>query len=104
VPAPYTPRTGVTLKWNELPELPAHGRKFGRIIGMKVSVSLPGEDVAFLDACASAHEYPSRSAVVHQAIRALRFGELHEAYGASWAEWEASGEANSWDAVVGDGV
>ncbi len=71
---------------------------------MKVSVSLPGEDLAFLDEYASIHAYPSRSAVVHKAIRALRLGELHEAYRDSWAEWDASGEANSWDAVVGDGV
>lgn len=71
---------------------------------MKMSVSLPGEDVAFLDEYARAHAYPSRSAVVHHAIRALRLGGLHEAYGDSWAEWDASGEADRWDAVVGDGV
>jgi len=73
-------------------------------MGMKVSVSLPGEDVAFLDAYASAHAYSSRSAVVHQAIQALRLGALHEAYGEAWAEWEAGGEADAWGAVVGDGV
>jgi hypothetical protein len=28
-------------------------------------------------------------------------GELSEAYGASWAEWDASSEADSWEAVVG---
>ena len=72
-------------------------------MGVKVSVSLPGEDVAFLDAYASTHAYPSRSAVVHQAIRALRLGQLHEAYGDAWAEWDAAGEADSWNAVVGDG-
>ena len=71
---------------------------------MKMSVSLPGEDLAFLDEYASAHAYPSRSAVVRKAIRALRLSELHEAYGDSWAEWDASGEAGSWEAVVGDGV
>ncbi len=71
---------------------------------MKVSVSLPGEDVAFLDEYASAHAYASRSAVVHHAIRTLRLGELYQAYGDSWAEWDASGEAESWDAVVGDGA
>ena len=71
---------------------------------MKVSVSLPGEDVAFLDAYASAHAYPSRSAVLHHAIRALRLGELHEAYGEAWAEWDAGGEARVWDAAAGDGV
>jgi Arc/MetJ-type ribon-helix-helix transcriptional regulator len=73
-------------------------------MGMKVSVSLPGEDVAFLDEYANSHAYPSRSAVVHQAIRALRLGELHKAYGDAWAEWDASGEADVWSAVVGDGV
>ena len=71
---------------------------------MKVSVSLPGEDVAFLDAYASTHAYQSRSAVVHQAIRVLRLGELREAYGDAWAEWDADGEAESWNAVVGDGL
>jgi Arc/MetJ-type ribon-helix-helix transcriptional regulator len=71
---------------------------------MKVSVSLSGDDVAFLDEYARTHAYPSRSSVVHQAIRVLRLGGLQEAYGASWAEWDAGGEAGSWDAVVGDGV
>ncbi|MGA2163267.1 MAG: ribbon-helix-helix domain-containing protein [Solirubrobacteraceae bacterium] len=71
---------------------------------MKVSVSLPGEDVAFLDAYATTHAYPSRSAVVHHAIRALRLGELDEEYAEAWTEWSASGEADAWDAVVGDGA
>lgn len=71
---------------------------------MKVSVSLPSEDVAFLDEYAGIHEYSSRSAVVHQAIQTLRFSGLHEAYGDSWAEWDASGEGTSWDSVVSDGL
>jgi Arc/MetJ-type ribon-helix-helix transcriptional regulator len=71
---------------------------------MKISVSLPGEDLAFLDEYALAHAHPSRSAVVHQAIRVLRLGELREAYSDSWGEWDASGEAGRWDAVAGDGV
>lgn len=70
---------------------------------MKMSVSLPGEDVAFLDSYAKAHAYTSRSAVVHHAIHALRLGELQDVYGEAWAEWEAAGEAEIWDAVVGDG-
>jgi len=36
---------------------------------------------------------PSRSAAVHEAVRAPRLGELEEAYGDAWREWEASGEA-----------
>lgn len=71
---------------------------------MKISVSLPGEDLAFLDEYARAHAQPSRSAVVHQAIRALRLGDLREAYSDSWTEWDASGEAAVWDATVADGI
>jgi Arc/MetJ-type ribon-helix-helix transcriptional regulator len=71
---------------------------------VKVSVSLPGEDVAFLDEYASIHEYPSRSAVLHQAIQALRLGKLDEEYAEAWTEWSASGEADAWDVVVGDGT
>jgi Arc/MetJ-type ribon-helix-helix transcriptional regulator len=71
---------------------------------MKLSVSIPGEDVEFLDAYASAHSIPSRSAVVHEAIRTLRLGELQQAYGAAWEEWERGGEGASWEGVAGDGV
>lgn len=73
-------------------------------MGMKVSVSLPGEDVAFLDSYAGAHQLPSRSAVVRTAIRALRLGDLRDAYSEAWTEWEASGEADAWDSAAGDGA
>jgi Arc/MetJ-type ribon-helix-helix transcriptional regulator len=71
---------------------------------MKVSVSLPREDVEFLDAYANAHAYPSRSAVLHQAIRTFRRGELREAYRDAWGEWSASDDADIWEAASGDGV
>lgn len=71
---------------------------------MKVSVSLPEEDVAFLDSYASAHAAPSRSAVVHQAIRALRLSELDSAYGSAWEEWTESGESEAWEPTAGDGL
>lgn len=71
---------------------------------MKVSVSIPGEDVAFLDAYAIEHELPSRSAAVQMAIRTLRLGDLRDAYRDAWAQWDASGEAAAWGAVVGDGL
>jgi len=38
---------------------------------MKLSVSLPAEDVAFLDAFTRAHGLSSRSATVHEAVRCL---------------------------------
>ena len=39
---------------------------------MKISVSLPDEDVEFLDSYAESQGYGSRSAVVHTAVRLLR--------------------------------
>jgi Arc/MetJ-type ribon-helix-helix transcriptional regulator len=43
---------------------------------MKLSVSLPDEDVEFLDAYANEQGFPSRSAVLHKAVRLLRGAEL----------------------------
>ncbi len=80
------------------------GRTPGSIRGVKVSVSLPGEDVEFLDAYAAAHAFPSRSAVVQQAIRALREAELGDAYGPAWEEWARSGEAEAWEPTTADGL
>jgi len=70
---------------------------------MKLSVSLPGEDVEFLDQYARSQGYPSRSAVVRRAVRLLRTAELGEAYAAAWSDWADSGEAHTWDGAVGDG-
>lgn len=74
------------------------------MIGMKLSVSLPDEDVEFLDAYASTHAAPSRSAVVQEAIQALRLRDLGDAYRDAWDEWSSSGDADLWDATAGDGV
>ncbi|MGA9875367.1 MAG: ribbon-helix-helix domain-containing protein [Solirubrobacteraceae bacterium] len=71
---------------------------------MKVSVSLPGDDVAFLDAYASAHAYPSRSAVVHQAIHVFRRGGLRDAYRDAWDEWAQSKDAEDWEMTTSDGL
>jgi Arc/MetJ-type ribon-helix-helix transcriptional regulator len=71
---------------------------------MKVSVSLPDEDVEFLDAYADAQGIGSRSAVVHKAVRLLRASELGPAYEDAWAEWADAGDARAWDAVSGDGL
>jgi Arc/MetJ-type ribon-helix-helix transcriptional regulator len=71
---------------------------------MKLSVSLPAEDVDFLDAYAAAQGIDSRSAVVQRAVRLLRDSELAVAYADAWEEWEASGAADDWDRVVGDGL
>ena len=70
---------------------------------MKLSVSLPDEDVEFLDQYAQTQGYESRSAVVHKAVRLLRASELGGDYAGAWKEWSDSGDAEAWDIVVGDG-
>jgi hypothetical protein len=70
---------------------------------MKLSVSLPAEDVEFLDAYASEHAIPTRSAALQRAIRSLRVGELSAVYGDAWREWADSGDAEAWESTVADG-
>jgi len=71
---------------------------------MKISVSLRDEDVEFLDEYAKSPGIGSRSAAVHRAVRLLRASGLGPAYAKAWEEWEASGEAEAWDSVAGDGL
>lgn len=73
-------------------------------MGMKVSVSLPTDDVDFLDSYALAQGYNSRSAVVHKAVALLRAGDLAKAYERAWESWASSGEAKTWDTVTADGL
>jgi Arc/MetJ-type ribon-helix-helix transcriptional regulator len=71
---------------------------------MKVSVSLPEEDVAYIDEYARRMGAPSRSSVLHEAVSLLRLSELETAYAAAFQEWEDSGEADTWESVVADGL
>jgi len=71
---------------------------------MKVSVSLPGEDVQFLDEYAKEQGLDSRSAALHRAVRLLRTAELSGTYEAAWEEWTAEGEANLWESTTSDGL
>jgi Arc/MetJ-type ribon-helix-helix transcriptional regulator len=66
---------------------------------MKVSVSLPEEEVAYLDSYAREHGMESRSAVVHRAVGLLRISELTTAYEDAWTSWAASDDASDWAAV-----
>jgi metal-responsive CopG/Arc/MetJ family transcriptional regulator len=70
---------------------------------MKISISLPEEDVAILDEFARTAGLPSRSAAVHHAVRMLRLPELEQDYEAAWNEWQASGEQAAWSVTVADG-
>jgi Arc/MetJ-type ribon-helix-helix transcriptional regulator len=71
---------------------------------MKVSVSLPDDDLSFVDEYARRAGVTSRSAVIHRAIGLLRSASLEEAYAAAWPEWEASNDAALWDATAADGI
>jgi Arc/MetJ-type ribon-helix-helix transcriptional regulator len=70
---------------------------------MKVSISLPEEDVEFLDAYASTQGFASRSAVLHMAVLLLRASGLGSAYEGAWQEWE-DGEAELWAVTADDGL
>jgi Arc/MetJ-type ribon-helix-helix transcriptional regulator len=71
---------------------------------MKLSVSLPNEDVEFLDAYAHSQGISSRSAVVHKAVRLLKANELGAAYQDAWESWAHDGDADLWDTTVSDGM
>ena len=71
---------------------------------MKVSVSLPGEDVQFLDEYAKEQGLESRSAALHRAVRLLRTAELGGTYQAAWEEWAAGGDDTMWESTAGDGL
>ncbi len=71
---------------------------------MKISVSLPDEDVEFLDSYARSQGFESRSAVVHSAVRMLRSSKLGDAYADAWLEWETSEDSALWDKATSDGL
>lgn len=71
---------------------------------MKVSVSLPGEDVQFLDEYAKEQGLESRSAALHRAVRLLRTSELGGTYEAAWDEWKDADDDTLLDSTAGDGI
>jgi Arc/MetJ-type ribon-helix-helix transcriptional regulator len=71
---------------------------------MKVSVSLPGEDVRFLDEYAREQGLESRSAALQRAVRLLRAAGLARAYEAAWDEWTERGELDAWEPTTSDGL
>lgn len=71
---------------------------------MKLSVSLPEEDVQFLDAYAAVEGFSSRSAALHSAVRLLRATQLGPAYEEAFSDWEQSDLAVEWEITAGDGL
>ena len=69
---------------------------------MKVSVSIPDEDVQFLDNYTKTHRIASRSAALHRAIRFLRASDLTDAYADAFAEWANDPANDAWDIAVAD--
>ena len=71
---------------------------------MKVSVSLPDDDVLFVDSEARSGRYASRSATIHAAIRLLRERGYQDSYAIAWDEWADDGDEVVWERSVGDGL
>jgi hypothetical protein len=69
-----------------------------------MSVSLPQDDVEFLDSYARDQGIGSRSAALHKAVALLRAAQLADAYEDAWASWTASDEAQTWEGTVADGL
>jgi Arc/MetJ-type ribon-helix-helix transcriptional regulator len=76
----------------------------GSIDGMKVSVSLPEEDIEFLDSYVKDHGAGSRSAALHEAVALLRAAQIANAYEDAWGSWTSSDDAEVWDAALADGL
>lgn len=65
-------------------------------------MSIPDEDVEFLDHYTKIHQIESRSAALHRAIRLLRASELGDAYAAAFTEWADDSANDAWDTTVAD--
>jgi antitoxin MazE9 len=70
---------------------------------VKLSVSIPGHDIEFIDQYAEEHGVQSRSGVVQRALSLLRASELGADYEAAWSEWLKS-DADLWDETDTDGL
>lgn len=71
---------------------------------MKLSVSLPEDDVDYLDSYARSQGLESRSAALQKAVRLLRASELGSAYEDAWADWAEGDDGQLWDSVTADGL
>ena len=72
--------------------------------GVKVSVSLPDEDLAYIDEYVRRTGAPSRSSALHQAVTLLRMSEIEGAYASAWDEWHQSEDSDLWESTAGDGL
>ncbi len=70
---------------------------------MKLSISLPSEEVGFVDAYARSQGIKSRSGVIQAALRLLRTSQLADDYASAWTEWSEE-DARNWDTTADDGI
>ncbi len=71
---------------------------------MKLSVSLPADDVRFIDEYSARIDVRNRSSVIQIALNLLRESSMSEGYAEAFAEWETSGEAELWQVAATDGA
>jgi Arc/MetJ-type ribon-helix-helix transcriptional regulator len=71
---------------------------------MKLSVSLPDEQVRALDRLVAEQGLATRSAAVQRAVALYVIDGLQTEYDKAFEDWEASGDAAAWEPVVGDGI
>ena len=72
-------------------------------MGVKLSVSLPAEDVAFVDSYVERTGEPSRSSAIQRAIALLRAADLEDEYAEAFDEWSRA-EDDAWDRTAADGL
>ncbi|MDJ0378379.1 ribbon-helix-helix domain-containing protein [Cryobacterium sp. PH31-L1] len=70
---------------------------------VKLSVSLPDADAAFIDKLAELHS-GNRSAAVQDLVRLGRELRAVDAYAAAFEEWDHGIDAGDWDVTVSDGL
>jgi Arc/MetJ-type ribon-helix-helix transcriptional regulator len=71
---------------------------------MKLSVSLPDDDVAVIDRYAEQQGLGTRSGAIQQAVEMLRHELLKADYKAAFEQWAESEDESLWDGVVADGL
>ena len=70
---------------------------------VKLSVSLPDADAAFIDKLAELHA-GNRSAAVQDLVRLGRELRAVDAYAAAFEEWDHGTDAGVWDVTAADGL
>ena len=70
-----------------------------RRLAAKLSISLPESMVQFIEDYKANHHYASRSEVIEEALKLLRYQELEEAYRSASQETDSA-----WDIAIADGL